>query len=38
MITDAAVFDDEQLPRRLLHREAAVDHLSRAWEPALQGD
>ncbi|KAA9405957.1 AAA family ATPase [Haloarcula sp. CBA1131] len=38
MITDSAVFDDEQLPRRLLHREATVDHLSRAWEPALQGE
>ncbi|EMA34387.1 Cdc6/Cdc18 family protein [Haloarcula japonica] len=38
MITDAAVFDDEQLPRRLLHREAAVDQLSRAWEPALHSD
>jgi Cdc6-like AAA superfamily ATPase len=38
MITDSAVFDDEQLPRRLLHREGAVDHLSRAWEPALQGE
>ncbi|MUV49291.1 Cdc6/Cdc18 family protein [Haloarcula sp. CBA1122] len=35
MIADPAVFDDEHLPRRLLHREAAVDHLSRAWEPAL---
>ena len=38
MITDAAVFDDEQLPRRLLHREAAVDQLSRAWESALHSD
>ncbi|WP_146417592.1 Cdc6/Cdc18 family protein [Haloarcula hispanica] len=38
MIADPAVFDDEHLPRRLLHREAAVDHLSRAWEPALGGD
>ncbi|ACV46580.1 MULTISPECIES: Cdc6/Cdc18 family protein [Halomicrobium] len=38
MITDSAVFEDEQLPRRLLHREAAVDHLSRAWEPALDGE
>jgi|GEM_PF-872530 len=38
MITDPAAFDDDQLPRRLLHREAAVDHLSRAWEPALHGD
>lgn len=38
MITDPAAFDDEHLPRRLLHREAAVDHLSRAWEPALGGD
>ncbi|ACV47685.1 hypothetical protein Hmuk_1571 [Halomicrobium mukohataei DSM 12286] len=27
MITDAAIFDDEQLPRRRFHREAAVgDH------------
>jgi len=38
MIADPAVFDDEHLPRRLLHREAAVDHLSRAWKPALGGD
>jgi len=38
MIADPAVFDDEHLPRRLLHREAAVDYLSRAWEPALDGD
>ncbi|MFY4811612.1 Cdc6/Cdc18 family protein [Haloarcula sp. AONF1] len=36
MITAPAAFDDEQLPRRLLHREPAVDHLSRAWEPAMQ--
>ncbi|WP_227015892.1 AAA family ATPase [Haloarcula sp. JP-L23] len=37
-IAESVVFDDEHLPRRLLHREAAVDHLSRAWEPSLGGE
>ena len=37
MITDAHVFDDEHVPDRLLHRDAAVGQLARAFEPALDG-
>ncbi|WP_436933714.1 Cdc6/Cdc18 family protein [Halovenus marina] len=35
MIVDERIFDEDHLPRRLLHRESAVDTLLRAWSPAL---
>ncbi|MEA5387142.1 Cdc6/Cdc18 family protein [Haloarculaceae archaeon H-GB11] len=38
MITQPRVFDDTHLPRRLLHREQAVDTLARAFDPTLRGD
>ncbi len=37
MITDPRVFEDEYLPRELMHREGAVEELSRAFDPALDG-
>ena len=38
MITRPDVFDDEHLPRHLLHREGAVETLTRAWAPVRHGD
>lgn len=38
MITDQRVFEDEYLPRELMHREGAVEELSCAFDPALDGD
>lgn len=38
MITDPRVFDDDHLPRELAHRDAEVATLSRALEPALNGE
>ncbi|MFC7044322.1 AAA family ATPase [Halobacteriaceae archaeon GCM10025711] len=35
MITDPRVFEDEYLPRELMHREGAVEELSSAFDPAL---
>jgi len=32
MITDPRVFEDDHLPRELMHREGAVETLLRAWE------
>lgn len=37
MIVDPGVFNDDHQPRRLQHREAAVETLSRAFEPASRG-
>ena len=37
MITDARVFEDAYLPRELMYREGAVEELSRAFDPALDG-
>ena len=37
MITDAHVFQDDHVPDRLLHRDAEVGVLARAFEPALAG-
>jgi Cdc6-like AAA superfamily ATPase len=37
MLTDRAVFDDEHLPRRLLHREGAVTTLMDAWSRTRYG-
>lgn len=38
MIVEEQVFDDSFLPDRLLHREAEVETLAEAFEPALDGD
>lgn len=38
MITDPRVFEDDYLPRELMHRGQAVEHLSRAFEPATRGE
>jgi len=38
MITDPRVFEDAYLPRELIHREAAVEELSMAFDPALDGE
>jgi len=38
MIVDEHVFDDEYLPERLPHRDAEVEVLANAFEPALAGD
>ena len=38
MITDPRVFEDAYLPRELMHREGAVVELSRAFDPALDGE
>ncbi|GGN84468.1 Cdc6/Cdc18 family protein [Haloarcula pellucida] len=38
MIVDRSVFDDSHLPQRLQHRDAEVNQLARALEPAKQGD
>lgn len=37
MIADPQVFEDEHLPHRLEHRDAELDHLSRALQPVLDG-
>jgi len=37
VIVRPEVFEDSHLPRRLLHREAEVDELLRAWAPAAVG-
>lgn len=37
MITNRRVFDDDWPPRRLDHRDAAVEQLARAFDPALDG-
>jgi len=37
MLTDRAVFDDEHLPRRLLHRESDVETLLRSWRATQFG-
>jgi len=37
MITDPRVFEDAYLPRELFDREGAVEELSRAFDPALDG-
>jgi Cdc6-like AAA superfamily ATPase len=38
MITDAAVFRDEYVPQRILHRDAEQELLAHALQPALVGD
>jgi len=38
MITDARVFDDEYLPRELVHRDGELDELGQAFQPAVDGD
>lgn len=38
MIAEPRVFDDEYLPQRLHHREAAENDLARAFEPTLVGE
>jgi Cdc6-like AAA superfamily ATPase len=38
MITDVRVFDDEYLPRELVHRDGDLDELSQAFGPAVDGD
>lgn len=38
MLTEPRVFDESYLPRELLHREGAVDTLSRAFEPTTVGE
>lgn len=38
MLAKPRVFDDDHLPRRLQHREGAVDTLLRAWDPGRHGD
>ena len=38
MLADPRCFDDEHLPRRLLHRSAERDTLLRAWDPGHDGD
>jgi len=38
MLSDPRVFREEHLPRRLEHRDAEVQQLSRALQPALRGE
>jgi len=38
MITDPQVFEGEYVPDRLLHRDAEVQTVARAFDPALTGD
>ena len=38
MITDPRVFEDEHLPRELMHREGAVETLLRAWNATRVGE
>jgi Cdc6-like AAA superfamily ATPase len=38
MITDPRVFDDEHLPRELMHREGAVETLLRSWSATRVGN
>jgi cell division control protein 6 len=38
MITDPRVFEDEHLPRQMLHREGAVETLLRAWDRTRLGE
>jgi len=38
VLTDPRVFDEDHVPRRLLHREGAVETLVRAWDPVLAGE
>lgn len=38
MLTDPRVFEEMHLPRRLEHRDAEVQQLSRALQPALRGE
>jgi len=38
MIADRSVFDDDYPPERLLHRDAEVDRVATALEPAKRGD
>jgi Cdc6-like AAA superfamily ATPase len=37
MITNPRVFENEYLPRELMHREAEVEELTRAFHPAVSG-
>lgn len=37
MIVDEHVFTDTYLPDRLLHRDAAINGLANAFEPAVAG-
>jgi Cdc6-like AAA superfamily ATPase len=38
MITDPRVFENEYLPRELMHREGEVEEFTRAFQPALHGE
>jgi Cdc6-like AAA superfamily ATPase len=38
MITSPRIFDDDRLPRDILHRDAELQTLSRAWRPVLHGE
>jgi len=38
MITDPRVFEDDHLPREILHREGAIETLLRAWSATRVGD
>ncbi|MFC7173089.1 AAA family ATPase [Haloplanus litoreus] len=38
MITDPRVFEDDHLPRELMHRESAVETLLRAWDHTRLGE
>jgi Cdc6-like AAA superfamily ATPase len=37
MITDPRVFENQYLPRELMHREGEVEELTRAFQPVLHG-
>ncbi len=38
MITSPRVFEDEHLPRELIHRDAEMQTLTRAWAPVRHGE
>ena len=38
MITDPRVFEDDHLPREMLHREGAIETLLRAWDHTRLGE
>jgi Cdc6-like AAA superfamily ATPase len=38
MLTSLRVFEDEHLPRELIHRDAELQTLTRAWKPVRHGE